>query len=66
MAKKYYLSSEVKPSRNEEIFIAGVVYLAKKYKIDTFNLVTKNGYHIEGIDDAELNLRRELVKIFQK
>lgn len=53
-------------SRNEDVFIAGVEYLAKKYKIDTYALATKNGYHVEADSEAELDMKKELIKIFQK
>ena len=53
-------------SRNEDIFLAGVEYLAKKYKIDSYTLATKNGYHVEADSEAELEMKKELIKILQK
>ena len=53
-------------SRSEDVFLAGVAYLAKKYKIDTYTLVTKNVYHVEADNEAELEMKKELIKIFQK
>ena len=52
--------------RNDEIFLAGVEYLSKKYKIDGFTLITKDMYHIDAETDAEMDMKKELVKIFQK
>ena len=53
--------------RNEDLFIAGVEYLSKKYNIDEYTLVTKEGYHITGDTEEEINARIEIAKkIFQK
>lgn len=60
------VSADSYTKNNEEIFMAGVLYLSKKYKIDTYTCITKGSYHIEGKDEDDLNLKRELVKIFQK
>ena len=51
--------------RNEELFIAGVEYLSKKYKIENYTLVTNEGYHINGDTQAELDLKEVLVEIFR-
>jgi hypothetical protein len=53
-------------SRNEELFLAGVEYLSKKYRIDSYTLATKNTYHVEADSEAELDMKKELIKIFQK
>ena len=52
--------------RNEELFIAGVEYLSKKYRIDNYTLVTSEGYHINGDTQSKLDLKEILVEIFRK
>ncbi len=52
--------------RNEELFLAGVEFLSKKYKIDDYNLITKNCYHVTADDLFELEVKKEFVKLFKK
>lgn len=55
-----------KAERNEELFLAGVEFLSKKYKIDDYDLITKNCYHVTADDLLDLEVRKELVKLFKK
>lgn len=55
-----------KTERNEELFLAGVEFLSKKYKIDDYNLITKNGYHVTADDLLDLEIKKELTKLFKK
>lgn len=52
--------------RNEELFLAGVDYLSKKYKIDNYTVVTNEGYRITGESTSDLDLKEILVEIFRK
>ena len=52
--------------RNEDLFIAGVKYLAVKYRIDNYTVISKNSYHTEAEDYMQLEVQKELIKIFQK
>ena len=53
-------------NRNEDIFLAGVEFLSKKYKIDDYTVITKNCYHVTADSETELDVKKELVKLFQK
>jgi len=53
-------------TRNEELFIAAIEFLSKKYKIENYTVITKKGYHIQAETEAELDMKRELAKVFQK
>lgn len=52
--------------RNEDLFIAGVKYLAVKYQIDNYTIITKNSYHTGADDYMQLEVQKELIKLFQK
>lgn len=53
--------------RNEDLFISAVEYMAKKYKIEGYTLITGNGgYHIDADSEVELEVRKELAKLFMK
>lgn len=52
--------------RNEDLFIAGVKYLAVKYRIDNYTVITKNSYHTGADDYTQLEVQKQLIKLFQK
>ena len=64
--KRTSCDNVVKAERNEELFLAGVEFLSKKYKIDDYNLITKNSYHVTADNSYELEIKKELVKLFKK
>lgn len=53
-------------SRREDIFLAGVEFLSKKYQIENYTLITKNCYHLTADSEVELEVKKELAKLFQK
>ena len=53
-------------NRKEELFIAAIEFLSKKYKIENYTVITKSGYHVEAETEDQLEMKKELIKLFQK
>ena len=62
MAKRM---AESKQGRKNEMFLSAVQYLAVKYQIENYTVITKDGYHVEDDDYSKLEVKKELVKLFQ-
>lgn len=52
--------------RNEELFLSAIEFLSKKYKIGNYTVITDNAFHLEAEDEAELEMKKKLIKVFQK
>lgn len=62
MAKRM---AESKNGRKNEMFLSAVQYLAVKYQIENYTVITNDSYHVEDDDYSKLEVKKELVKLFQ-